>query len=109
MCIRRTRYSGVVEVFNCLTVFGSNAGGNESTVLKVPFKKAAPPLALPTFRHPRLQKPQECLLDRALARRQTNQNFENAIQQIRISCYDVTVISHNSLMERKVSYAAVNK
>ena len=43
----RTRYSGFVEVFNCLTVLESNfAGMTVGTVLKVPFEKAArlPPL-----------------------------------------------------------------
>ena len=47
MVIRRTQYSGFVEVFKCLAVLESNVGGNDyttvRTVLKVSFEKAASP------------------------------------------------------------------
>ena len=53
MFIRDIQYSDFVEIFNCLTALESNVGAmTVRTVLKVPFEKAALPLALPTFRHP---------------------------------------------------------
>ena len=43
--MRSIQYSDFVDVFNCLTALHSNVGANDctySTVLKVPFEKAAP-------------------------------------------------------------------
>ena len=50
--MRRTQYSGFVEVYNCLTVLESNVELlvilTVRTVLKVPFEKPASPIP---FRH----------------------------------------------------------